>query len=81
MIRQGLPAGVFVGVTTTDYGSYVAHEAFRDNPHYASGNSLNSIAGRLSYFLGLHGPSLVVDTACSSSLVTVHLACQSLRLH
>ena len=37
-------------------------------------------AGRLSYLLGLHGPSVVLDTACSSSLVAVHLACQSLRL-
>ena len=36
-------------------------------------------AGRLSYSLGLTGPSLAVDTACSSSLVAVHLACQSLR--
>ena len=35
--------------------------------------------GRLSYFLGLRGPSLAIDTACSSSLVAVHLACKSLR--
>ena len=35
--------------------------------------------GRLSFALGLEGPSVVVSTDRSSSLVAVHLACQSLR--
>ena len=37
------------------------------------------MANRISYALGLHGPSIALDTACSSSLVSVHLACRSLQ--
>ena len=44
-----------------------------------TGNEPSFLAGRISYLLGLTGPSLVVATACSSSLVSVHLACQSIR--
>jgi acyl transferase domain-containing protein len=44
-----------------------------------TGNAFCFASGRLSYFLGLLGPSVALDTACSSSLVTAHLACQSLR--
>ncbi|MGH3822393.1 MAG: type I polyketide synthase, partial [Pseudonocardiaceae bacterium] len=73
--------GVFVGITTHDY--LLAWT--RQNPiqgidaYTTTGNAANFAAGRISYLLGLTGPSLAVDTACSSSLVALHLAAQALR--
>ena len=74
----GSRTGVFLGVSMTDYGAAVAR-TLHDNAYYGVGNTLNSVPGRLSYALGLRGPSMAVDTACSSSLVAVHLACESLK--
>jgi amino acid adenylation domain-containing protein len=42
------------------------------------GNDKDYLAPRVSYKLGLTGPSVAVQSACSTSLVAVHLACQSL---
>jgi len=39
-----------------------------------TGCSHSILANRISFLLGLTGPSLVVDTACSSSLVALHVA-------
>ena len=73
--------GVFVGLGANDYllrGSRSLDPADLD-AYVGTGNASSVVSGRLSYVLGLRGPSMVVDTACSSSLVAVHLACQSLR--
>ncbi len=76
----GSKTGVYVGISNSDYGR--ALMAQRDELHVysASGGAYSVAAGRLSYVLGLQGPSMAVDTACSSSLAAVHLACQALRL-
>ncbi len=74
--------GVFVGVMNLDYPQMLltAADPGRIDAFFGAGSEASFPAGRLSYHLGLRGPSMVVATACSSSLVAVHLACQSLRL-
>ncbi|MCX5208626.1 SDR family NAD(P)-dependent oxidoreductase [Kitasatospora sp. NBC_00240] len=72
--------GVFVGAFLDDYAALV-HRRGPDavDRHTLTGLNRGMLANRLSYQLGLRGPSLTVDTAQSSSLVAVHLACESLR--
>lgn len=78
---SGSRTGVFVGMTSGDYAQIFmrSNDLSLLDAYYASGVAHSVGSGRLSYVLGLQGPSITVDTACSSSLVTVHLAVQSLR--
>lgn len=73
--------GIFVGIGASDYNDLVQAWALSEeqDPYALTGTGTSFSAGRLSYALGLRGPSMAVDTACSSSLVAIHLACQSLR--
>jgi acyl transferase domain-containing protein len=86
--RAGIPpgslagsrTGVFVGITGSDYGQLSrAAGSYGTSAYGATGTTSAFASGRLSYTLGLQGPSVAVDTACSSSLAAVHLACLSLR--
>lgn len=75
----GTKTGVFIGISTYDYGQMQLSNTSLYDAYAGTGSVLSIAANRLSYILDLHGPSLAVDTACSSSLVAIHLACQSLR--
>lgn len=77
----GSRTGVFVGILAEDYGHlHLAGSGIEEiGPYYGSGVARSIASGRISYVLGLRGPSISIDTACSSSLVAIHLACQSLR--
>ena len=75
---DGSATGVFLGICNSDY-SRLLQDHDSSDAYIGTGNAFSVAAGRVSYLLGLEGPSLAVDTACSSSLVTVHLACQSLH--
>ncbi|XVV07937.1 SDR family NAD(P)-dependent oxidoreductase [Actinosynnema sp. CA-248983] len=76
---RGTRTGVFVGISTGEYGAAQAVDPRRVEPWTATGGALSIAANRLSYLLDLRGPSTAVDTACSSSLVAVHHAVRSLR--
>jgi len=73
--------GVYVGICTFDYQSWVfdSQNLNHMNQYSGSGSMYSCAAGRLSYFMNLHGPSLAIDTACSSSLVAIDLACQAIQ--
>ena len=68
----------------SDNGSMTSNSrVFRDPDevdfYMAQGSGQYAASGRISYVLGLRGPSLTIDTACSSSLVALHLAVRSIR--
>jgi len=74
--------GVFGGAGRNTY-----RENIDSHPDLVASAGLQTVLGgerdflttRVSYKLGLGGPSVNVQTACSTSLVAVHMACRSLR--
>lgn len=74
---RGSRTGVYLGLCSSDYSRRDMVDPI--DGWTVTGNAWSVAAGRISYLLGLHGPSLAVDTACSSGNVALHLAVQSLR--
>nr|ABM63537.1 BryA [Candidatus Endobugula sertula] len=67
--------GVFAGITKTGFDFY----GIQSDQLFSAYTSFSSVANRVSYFLGLQGPSLSIDTMCSSSLTAIHEACEHLH--
>ncbi len=74
---RGSGTAVVVGAIAGDYA--LLHDRLGAGPHTLTGTHRSLIANRVSYVLGLRGPSLTVDSGQSSSLVAVHLAAEQLR--
>jgi non-ribosomal peptide synthase protein (TIGR01720 family) len=74
--------GVYAGVSLNTYAlslySRVNRDEVTSDIQALIANDKDFLATRVSYKLGLTGPSIGIQTACSTSLVAIHLACQSL---
>ncbi len=75
---KGSQTGVFVGIIGSEY-DILPRDPAKMNSYTGTGTVSCIASGRISYILGVHGPSLSINTACSSSLISVHYACETLR--
>lgn len=75
--------GLYAGCSGNTYlnANIMQNRAIREVvPPFQSiySNYADFLCTRVSYKLGLRGPSLSILTACSTSLVAIHMACQQL---
>ena len=80
---KGSRTGVYAGISIMDYRDMAISDPGTSEAaaglYAATGNALNTAIGRVSFVLGLEGPSMAIDTACSSSLVAIHQAVAGLQ--
>ena len=80
---KGSRTGVYVGISNIEYRGLIQESDDPAEPaatlYALTGSTLNGVSGRVSFVLGLEGPTLAIDAACSSSLVAVHQAISGLR--
>ena len=76
---KGVRGGVFVGQWLSDYEARLVSDPTKIDFQMTTGSGRYAASGRLSAFLGWHGPSVTIDTACSSSLVAAHMAVRSIQ--
>ena len=75
----GTRSGVYIGNIWSDFEHYRKDKNAEINLFTGIGSSANVIANRISYFMGLTGPSFVLDTGCSSSLIAIMEAVNAIR--
>ncbi|KAF9408342.1 hypothetical protein HW555_011931 [Spodoptera exigua] len=71
--------GVFIGACFSESEKTWFYEKMVINNHGISGCSRAMLANRISYWLGVTGPSYTIDTACSSSFYALVHAYRAIR--
>lgn len=76
---RGTRTGVFIGNCFSESEKTLFYEKVPPGGVGLTGCARAMLSNRISYTMGLTGPSLMVDTACSSSLYAFDMAFNSLR--
>ncbi|MBZ9758282.1 hypothetical protein LB524_23635 [Mesorhizobium sp. ESP6-5] len=71
--------GVFLATGKSDYEELLYRSDIAPDKELATGVASAVMANRISFALGLTGPSLAIDSACSGSLAALHIAAQAIR--
>lgn len=74
---QGTPMAIFAALSNQDW--YHSSMNATTSVYTGTGVSAAVAANRISFTLGLRGPSATIDTACSSSLTAISAAADILR--
>ena len=76
---RGSQTAVFSATMTEDWARMTGMDPDNTERTAVTGTVASVIPNRVSFYFGLHGPSVHVDTACSGSLAAVDMACKALR--
>ncbi|CAG2054465.1 unnamed protein product [Timema podura] len=76
---RGSRCGVFIGACFSETEKTWFYEKLQINGYGITGCSRAVLANRISYWLGINGPSYTVDSACSSSLYALEHAYKAIR--
>ncbi|XP_076761434.1 fatty acid synthase-like [Xylocopa sonorina] len=76
---KGTNTAVVMGACISESEKTWFYEKLQADGLGITGCSKTMLPNRISYYLGIHGPSYVVDTACSSSLVSLDHAYRMIR--
>ncbi|KAJ8679083.1 hypothetical protein QAD02_014870 [Eretmocerus hayati] len=76
---RGSRTGVFIGACFSESEKTWFYEKLQVNGFGITGCSRAMLANRISYWLGVTGPSYAVDSACSSSLFAMEHAYRAIR--
>ena len=71
--------GVFAAILAAETQLAATSDEGTSVPLALLGSTMAVAAGRISFVLGLLGPSVALDTACSAALVTLQLAAHALE--